>query len=202
MALKYGPGILTAVVVAAALRAETDEKVGWHKSVSNIAVAGPTGISLPITWDLEDPDTDAGYLNSNDITTMILHDGARFWGNRNCSDDPRFAFEVATRTAQFLLDTIINGCFPFVDQPLTPFLAKDIIDSINAKLTEHVNAKRLLGASVWYDPAENTIENLSQGLMWIDYDYTPVPTLENLGLNQRITDRYLVNFDQLINNAA
>ena len=202
MALKYGPGILTAAVVAAALRAETDKKVGWHKSLSNIPVVGPTGISQPITWDLEDPDTDAGYLNSKDITTMILHDGARFWGNRNCSDDPRFAFEVATRTAQFLLDTIINGCFPFVDQPLTPFLAKDIIDSINAKLTEHVNAKRLLGASVWYDPAENTIENLSQGLMWIDYDFTPVPTLENLGLNQRITDRYLVNFDQLINNAA
>lgn len=202
MALKYGPGILTAAVVAAALRAETDKKVGWHKSLSNIPVVGPTGISQPITWDLEDPDTDAGYLNSKDITTMILHDGARFWGNRNCSDDPRFAFEVATRTAQFLLDTIINGCFPFVDQPLTPFLAKDIIDSINAKLTEHVNAKRLIGASVWYDPAQNTIEGLSQGEMWIDYDFTPVPTLENLGLNQRITDRYLVNFDQLINNAA
>lgn len=202
MALKYGPGILTAAVVAAALRAETDKKVGWHKSLSNIPVVGPTGISQPITWDLEDPDTDAGYLNSKDITTMILHDGARFWGNRNCSDDPRFAFEVATRTAQFLLDTIINGCFPFVDQPLTPFLAKDIIDSINAKLIEHVTAKRLIGASVWYDPAQNTIEGLSQGEMWIDYDFTPVPTLENLGLNQRITDRYLVNFDQLINNAA
>lgn len=202
MALKYGLGILTAAVVAAALRAETDKKVGWHKSLSNIAVAGPTGIVIPITWDLEDPDTDAGYLNSHDITTMILHNGARFWGNRNCSDDPRFAFEVATRSAQFLLDTIINGCFPFVDQPLTPFLAKDIIDSINAKLTEHVNAKRLIGASVWYDPAENSTEGLAQGVMWIDYDFTPVPTLENLGLNQRITDRYLVDFGQLINNAA
>lgn len=202
MILKYGPGIYTAAVAAAALRAETDKKTGFHKSLSNIAVAGPTGISMPITWDLEDPDTDAGYLNSNDITTMIIHDGPRFWGNRNCSDDPRFAFEVATRTAQFLLDTIINGCFPFIDQPLTPFLAKDIIDTINAKLTEHVNAKRLIGASVWYDEAENSIEGLSQGLMWIDYDFTPVPTLENLGLNQRITDRYLVDFGQSINNTA
>ncbi|MDV2469827.1 phage tail sheath subtilisin-like domain-containing protein [Acinetobacter chinensis] len=202
MTLIYGPGIFTAAVAAAALRAETDKKIGWHKSLSNIPVTGPTGISLPITWDLEDPDTDAGYLNSNDITTMILHDGPRFWGNRNCSDDPRFSFEVATRTAQFLLDTIINGCFPFIDQPLTPFLAKDIIDSINAKLTEHVGAKHLIGAAVWYDEAENSEEQLSQGLMWIDYDYTPVPTLENLGLNQRITDRYLVDFGQLINNAA
>ncbi|GCI47222.1 phage tail protein [Escherichia coli] len=28
----------------------------------------------------------------------------------------------------------------------------------------------------------------------IDYDYTPVPPLENLMLRQRITDQYLVNF--------
>ncbi|MXC54299.1 phage tail protein, partial [Escherichia coli] len=27
-----------------------------------------------------------------------------------------------------------------------------------------------------------------------DYDYTPVPPLENLMLRQRITDQYLVNF--------
>lgn len=202
MELLYGSGILSAVVSAAALRAETDKKVGWHKSLSNIVVSGPTGISQPITWDLEDPDTDAGYLNSHDITTMIQHLGFRFWGNRNCSDDPRFAFEVSTRTAHFLLDTIIEGCFPFVDQPLTPFLAKDIIDSINFELQEHVTARHLLGGSVWFDPNENSTEGLQQGQMWVDYDYTPVPPLENLGLNQRITGRYLVDFAQLINGAA
>lgn len=201
MTLLYGPGILSAVVAAAALRAETDKKVGWHKSLSNIPVTGPTGISRPITWDLEDPDTDAGYLNSQEITTIIQHQGFRFWGNRTCSADSNFAFEVSTRTAQFLLDTIINGCFPFVDQPLTPFLAKDIIDSIDAELQEHVGAKRLLGASVWYDANENSTTQLQLGQMWVDYDYTPVPPLENLGLNQRITGRYLVDFAQMINGA-
>ena len=201
MTLEYGPGILSAVVAAAALRAETDKKVGWHKSLSNIPVTGPTGISRPITWDLEDPDTDAGYLNSQEITTLIQHQGLRFWGNRTCSSDANFAFEVSTRTAQFLLDTIINGCFTFVDEPLTPFLAKDIIDSINAELQDHVGAKRLLGASVWYDANENSTTQLQQGQMWVDYDYTPVPPLENLGLNQRITGRYLVDFAQMINGA-
>ena len=34
------------------------------------------------------------------------------------------------------------------------------------------------------------------------YDYTPVPTLENLFLNQRITDRYLVDFSKLIAQSA
>jgi phage tail sheath protein FI len=55
-----------------------------------------------------------------------------------------------------------------------------------------------LGGSVWYDPAENSIQGLQQGQLWVDYDYTPVPTLENLGLNQRITDRYLVDFSKLL----
>lgn len=198
----YGAGILSAVVVAAAERARIDEQIGWHKSLSNVAVTGPTGISQPLTWDLEDPDTDVGYLNANDITTLIQHNGFRYWGNRNCSDDPRFAFEVYTRTAQFLLDTIIDGVFPFIDQPLTQFLAKDIIDTINAKLREIVTAGRMIGASVWYDTEGNNAQTLSQGLMWIAYDYTPVPPLENLGLKQRITDRYLINFAQMIAGAS
>lgn len=198
----YSAGILNAVVAAAALRAQTDKTIGFHKSISNIAITGPTGISQAITWDLEDPDTDAGYLNQNDITTLICHKGYRFWGNRTCSADSAYAFEVYTRTAHFILDTIINGCFPFVDQPLTPFLAKDIIDSIQHELTKVVNAKKLLGAKVWYDPNENSTEQLQQGQFWVDYDYTPVPPLEQLGLNQRITSRYLVDFGQLIKGTS
>lgn len=196
------PQILNAVVVAGALRAHIDRTIGWHKSLSNVSVTGPIGISEPLTWDLEDSNTDVGYLNRNQVTSLIRHKGFRYWGNRTCSDDERFAFEVYTRTAQFLLDTIIEGVFPFIDQPLTPFLAKDIIDTIQHKLNEHVNAKHLLGASVWYDPNENSTEGLQQGQFWIDYDYTPVPPLEQLGLNQTITDRYLVDFGKLIQGTA
>lgn len=198
----YGFGIVFSVAAAAALRAQLDEQVGFQKSTSNVIVNGVTGISQPVTWDLEDPDTDAGYLNSHQVTTLIQNQGLRFWGNRNCSEDPRFSFEVATRTAQIVLETIVQGCAIFADQPLIPQLAKDIIDSIQAKLDEFTAAGQLIGASVWYDPAENSTEALSQGQFWVDYDYTPVPTLENLGLNQRITDRYLVDFAKLIAQAT
>lgn len=198
----YGFGLVFSVAVAAALRAQLDEQVGFQKSISNVIVNGVTGISQPVTWDLEDPDTDAGYLNSHQVTTLIQNQGLRFWGNRNCSEDPRFSFEVATRTAQIVLETIVQGCAIFADQPLIPQLAKDIIDSIQAKLDEFTAAGQLIGASVWYDPAENSTEALSQGQFWVDYDYTPVPTLENLGLNQRITDRYLVDFAKLIAQAT
>lgn len=192
------------IATALAMRALIDDTypASFTKSISNVPVPGADGIVHPRTWDLEDPNTDVGFLNSHEVTSVIQHEGFRFWGNRTCSDDPRFAFETVTRTAQFLLDTIINGCFPFIDKPLTVIVARDIIDSINAKLRELVYKGWLIGAKCWYSADMNNNQDLSQGLLYIDYDYTPVPTLENLNLNQRITDRYLVDFSKLISATA
>ena len=192
------------IATALALRAKIDDTypASFTKSISNVPVPGVAGIVQPRTWDLEDPNTEVGYLNANEVTSIIQHQGFRFWGNRTCSTDPRFAFETGVLTAQWLLDTIIEGCFPFVDQPLTPVLVRDIIDSINAKLRATVSQGWLLGASCWYNDSLNNEQDLSQGLLYVDYDYTPVPTLENLRLNQRITDRYLVDFGKLIAQGA
>ena len=192
------------IATALAMRALIDDTypASFTKSISNIPVPGVAGIKEPRTWDLEDPNTEVGYLNANEVTSVIQHQGFRFWGNRTCSSDPRFAFETGVLTAPWLLDTIIEGCFPFVDQPLTPVLVLDIIDSINAKLRATVSQGWLLGATCWYNDDLNNAQDLSQGMLWVDYDYTPVPTLENLKLNQRITDRYLVDFGKLIAQAA
>lgn len=192
------------IATALAMRVLIDESnpASFTKSISNVPVPGVVGITNPRTWDLEDPNTEVGYLNANDVTSVVQHQGFRFWGNRTCSSDPRFAFETGVLTAQWLLDTIIEGCFPFVDQPLTPVLVRDIIDSINAKLRATVSQGWLLGARCWYNDDLNNAQDLSQGMLWVDYDYTPVPTLENLKLNQRITDSYLVDFGKLIAQAA
>lgn len=198
------PNATPIIATALAMRALIDDTypASFTKSISNIPVPGVAGIKEPRTWDLEDPNTEVGYLNANEVTSVIQHQGFRFWGNRTCSSDPRFAFETGVLTAQWLLDTIIEGCFPFVDQPLTPVLVRDIIDSINAKLRATVSQGWLLGATCWYNDDLNNAQDLSQGMLWVDYDYTPVPTLENLKLNQRITDRYLVDFGKLIAQAA
>lgn len=179
---------------ALGLRAKIDNEIGWHKTISNVAVNGVTGISADVYWQLQDPNTDAGYLNSHDITTIVNRDGYRFWGSRTCSDDPLFAFENYTRTAQILADTMAEGHMWAVDKPLTPSLAKDIIEGINAKLRELILGGYLLGGECWLDPEINTPEVIKSGRFYIDYDYTPVPPLEDLMFRQRITDRYLVDF--------
>jgi len=189
-----------AVARAMGMRAKIDQQVGWHKTLSNVAVNGVTGINKDVHWDLQDPNTDAGLLNANEVTTLIQRDGFRFWGSRTCSADPLFQFENYTRTAQILADTIAEAHLWAVDKPMHPSLAKDILEGINAKFRELKALGLLIDANAWFDDQANTKDTLKAGKLYIDYDYTPVPPLENLLLRQRITDRYLVDFAARVNS--
>ncbi|CAH0165591.1 Putative prophage major tail sheath protein [Erwinia aphidicola] len=185
---------------ALGLRAKIDNDSGWHKTLSNVGVNGVTGVSASVFWDLQQVGTDADLLNEASVTTLIRKDGFRFWGNRTCSDDPLFAFENFTRSAQVIADTMADAHMWANDKPLTPTLVRDIIAGINAKFRELINAGYLLGANCWYDESANSQESLKAGKLYIDYDYTPVPPLEDLTLRQRITDSYLANFAASVNS--
>lgn len=184
---------------ALGLRAYIDEAVGWHKTLSNVPVEGVQGISRDVFFDLQDPNTDAGYLNAADVTTLIRRDGFRFWGSRTCSSDPLFAFESYTRTAQVLADTMAEAHFWAVDKPMHPTLMRDVLEGIKAKGRELVSLGYLLGFDAWIDESINTADVIKAGKFYVDYDYTPVPPLENLMLRQRITDRHLVEFAASVN---
>ncbi|PHM23263.1 tail sheath protein [Xenorhabdus budapestensis] len=185
---------------AVGLRAKIDEESGWHKTLSNVGVNGVTGLSADVFWDLQDVTTDANLLNQNDVTTLIRKDGFRFWGSRTCSDDKLFQFESYTRTAQILADTMAEAHMWAIDKPLTPSLVRDIIEGINAKLRELKANGYLIDGQCWYDATINDKDTLKAGKLYIDYDYTPVPPLENLLLRQRITDQYLMNFANSVNS--
>nr|WP_286946245.1 phage tail sheath protein [Pseudomonas sp. UBA6718] len=188
-----------AVARALGLRAKLDEQVGWHKTLSNVPVNGVSGLSKDIYFDLQNPATDAGLLNADEVTTLIRREGFRFWGSRTCSADPLFAFENYTRSAQVLADTMAEAHFWAVDKPMHPSLVRDIVEGINAKFRELTRLGYLIGGECWYDEALNDKDTLKAGKLYIDYDYTPVPPLENLMLQQRITDRFLVDFAARVN---
>jgi phage tail sheath protein FI len=189
-----------AVARALGLRAKIDQQVGWHKTLSNVPVNGVTGISADVFWDLQNPATDANYLNGNEVTTLINEGGFRFWGSRTCSEDPLFAFENYTRTAQVLADTMAEAHLWAVDKPMHPSLVRDIVEGINAKFRELKAQGYLIDGQCWYPDDINSKDTLKAGKLYLDYDYTPVPPLEDLTLRQRITDRYLVDFASRLNS--
>ncbi len=120
--------------------------------------------------------------------------------NRTCSDDPLFIFENYTRTAQVLADTMAEAHMWAVDKPITATLIRDIVDGINAKFRELKTNGYIVDATCWFSEESNDAETLKAGKLYIDYDYTPVPPLENLTLRQRITDKYLANLVTSVNS--
>ncbi|WP_312488135.1 phage tail sheath subtilisin-like domain-containing protein [Sphingomonas sp.] len=190
-----------AIATALGRRAMIDEEIGWHKSLSNVPIAGVTGLTADVHFDIRDMSTDAGLLNEGQVTTIVRMNGYRFWGNRTTSDEPLFAFETAVRTSQAIQDAIAETLAAFVDKPMTDGLIRDIEETVNAKLAQWVSEGRLIGGRCWFDSAANPAAQLAAGKLVIDYDYTPVAPLEGLQLNQRITDKYYSGFGDLINAA-
>lgn len=178
-----------AVAYALGLRAKIDNEQGWHKSLSNVAVSNVLGITKDVFWALQAEDSDANELNANEVTTLIKRDGFRFWGNRT-TDKDEYIFEVYTRTAQILADTIAEAQFTTVDSPLTPANVKDVVSGINAKLQGLVTAGRLIGAACWFDIVDNPTTGIRQGKVVVRYNYSPVPPLEDLTMIQTFTDQY------------
>ncbi|HEX2794694.1 MAG TPA: phage tail sheath subtilisin-like domain-containing protein [Croceicoccus sp.] len=193
-----GDFIGDAVARAVGLRALIDATQGWNKTLSNVPVAGVTGLSKDIYFDLQDDQTDAGALNTAQVTTLVRTNGFRFWGNRTCSDEPLFAFESAVRTSQVLQESIASGLLWAIDKPLTVGLVRDILETINADFRAKAAAGQIVGGSAWFDQALNTPVNLSNGKLVIDYDFTPTAPMEGLELNQRITAKYYADFANLL----
>lgn len=181
--------VFPAPAYACGLRALIDNNQGWHKSLSNVPVKNVLGISRDVFWALQAEDSDANELNNKEITTLIKRNGFRFWGNRT-TDTKDYIFEVYTRTAQILADSVVEAQFEAIDEPLTPANAKDIISGIGGKLSSLVTQGRLLGASCWFDIVDNPTPDLRQGKVRIRYKYTPVPPMEDLTLYQTFTDEY------------
>lgn len=183
-----------AVVRAAAMRAYQDKEYGWHTSISNKGLNGVTGVTKPLSFDINDSATDVNYLNEQGITACINYNGYKFWGLRTCSADKLFIYENYTRTAQVLKDTIAQSFDWAVDKEISVNLVKEVVEAINAKWREYVAKGYLIGGKAFINAELNTAATLKDAKLLVSYDYCPVPPLEQLGFNQYISDEYLVEF--------
>lgn len=170
-----------AIARALGLRAMIDEQQGWHKTLSNVTIGGVTRLTKDVHFDLQDESTAAGLLNAAQVTTLIRNEGFRFWGNRTCASEqrPEFSFESAVRTSHALQDMILSAVAPFMDQPMTVGLIKDLLETVNAQLRQLAVEGRIIGALAYYDPSKNSPAQLAAGRPTISLKYTPAAPLEN-----------------------
>ncbi len=164
----------------AGLMARTDHDAGFWHSPSNKVVNGITGIARPITFAINDPATEVGYLNENDITTIVRDDGFRLWGNRSTSDDPLWAFMSVRRTADLVYDSVEQATKWAIDKPFSAQLLIDIAGQVNAYLRYLKTIGAILGGVAWLDPALNTPDQLKDGKSFISFDLEPPAPNEHM----------------------
>ncbi|MDG4948727.1 phage tail sheath subtilisin-like domain-containing protein [Actinobacillus equuli subsp. haemolyticus] len=177
---------------ACAVQAWIDKNIGWHKNISNVEVNGVTGVTKPVSFDINEPSTDANFLNEKNITVCLNFNGFRYWGSRTLSSDTAFSFQQATRTAQIIKETMAAAHSWLVDQPITVTNVKFAINSLNNKFAEWKRNGYILDGKAWVNK-EITADTLKSGELIIDYDYHWVPSGESLRFNQHVNDSYVMD---------
>lgn len=168
-----------------------DQMRGWHTSPSNQLVPGIVGISRDIDFVMGDPTSRANILNSQDIATTIQEDGYRLWGNRTCSDDPKWAFLAHVRTADIINDSLLQAHRWAVDRNISRTYVEDVLGGVQAFINRQIAESRIAGGRVWANPELNTPEDMMAGRVVFDFDFSPYGVAERITFRSRMTDGYL-----------
>jgi len=165
---------------AAGIQAMMDRDRGFWWAFSNQEIKGIGGISRPVDFAIDDPNSEANFLNENEVTTIIRSDGYRFWGLRTCTNDPLWAFWPVRRTADMIYDSIVEAFRWALDRPFSKQLIKELVESVNDYMATLKANGAIIGGRAWIDGNLNTKDQLVQGILRIEFDFEPPAPLEHL----------------------
>ena len=175
----------------AGLIVKSDNERGFWWSPSNLVINGIVGISKPIDFVLGDVNSKANYLNENNIATIIQESGFRLWGNRTLSADPKWAFLQARRTADMINDSLLKAHLWAVDRNITKTYIEDVLEGVNNYLRHLKSIGAIIGGNAFADPELNTPDQIAQGKVSFDFDFTPPYPAEHITFRSKMTDDYL-----------
>ena len=173
------------------LIAKSDNDRGFWWSPSNQNINGIQGTARPIDFTLGDANARANLLNEKNVTTIVREDGYRLWGNRTLSSDQKWAFLCVVRTNDIIADSILTNHLWAVDRGITKNYVRDVTEGVNAYLRHLVSIGAILGGTCWIDPELNTPDQITQGKIYFDYDFTAVYPAEHITMRSHLVDDYI-----------
>lgn len=177
----------------AGIISKSDNERGFWWSPSNREMYGILGTARKIDFALGDVNSRANYLNENEVATIIQKDGYRLWGNRTCSSDPKWAFLSVVRTADMIHESLLRAHLWAVDRNITKTYIEDVVEGVNAYLRHLTTVEAILGGKCWADPVLNTPDQISQGIVYFDFDFTPPYPAEHIVFRSHLVADYIKN---------
>ena len=166
------------------------EKGFWHSN-SNKEIYGINGLTRAITFSSDSETSTANYLNSKHVTTTILQDGYRTWGNRTCSSEPRWTFKTAVITNDKIAESLVKSFLWATDRNITRAFGESIVGNVNRFLDNLTTKGAIAGGKCWIDPERNTADQISQGKFYLNYDFSPHGPAEQIIIESEMVDGYL-----------
>ena len=177
--------------IVAGLIAKSDNERGFWYSPSNQEISGISGTERPIDFAMGDPASRANLLNENRVATIIRQSGFRLWGNYTLSSDPRWQFLCVLRTADAINDAILRAHLWAVDQGITKAYETEVSENVRAYLRDLVKIGAIIGGDCWPCKELNTPEQIAQGNVYFDFDFTPVYPAQRVTFRSRMHNGYL-----------
>lgn len=175
----------------AGLIAKSDNDRGFWWSPSNQNINGIIGTVRPVDFALGDANARANLLNEAGIATIIRQDGYRLWGNRTLASDPKWMFLSVRRTADIINDSLLRAHLWAVDRNITKTYMQDVVEGVNAYLRHLVSIGAIIGGKCWADPELNTPDQIAQGKVYFDFDFTPPFPAEHITFRSQMVNDYL-----------
>lgn len=177
----------------AGLICKSDNERGFWWSPSNQNINGIIGTERGIDFAMGDVSARANLLNEGKVATIIRQDGYRLWGNRTLSADPKWVFLSVVRTADIIHDSLLRAHLWAVDRNITKTYVRDVTDGVNAYLRNLTTIGAILGGTCWADPDLNTPDQIAQGKVYFDFDFTPPYPAEHITFRSHLVDDYIKN---------
>lgn len=175
----------------AGIIAKSDNERGFWWSPSNRTMLGISGTSRAVDFALGDKLARANLLNENQVATIIHQNGYRLWGNRSCSSDPKFAFLSVRRTADLINDSLLRAHLYAVDRNITKTYIEDVTESVNNYLRSLKSLGAIIDGKCFADPELNTPDQIAQGKIFFDFDFTPPYPAEHITFRSSLVNDYL-----------
>jgi phage tail sheath protein FI len=175
----------------AGIIAKSDNERGFWWSPSNRPMLGISGTSRAIDFALGDKLARANLLNENEVATVIHQSGYRLWGNRSCSSDAKWAFISVRRTADLINDSLLRAHLWAVDRNITKTYIEDVTEGVNNYLRHLKNIGAIINGQCWADPELNTPDQIVQGKVYFDFDFTPPYPAEHITFRSSLVNDYL-----------
>lgn len=175
----------------AGLIAKSDNERGFWWSPSNQNINGIVGTGRAVDFALGDVAARANLLNENGIATIIRSDGFRLWGNRSLTNDTKWMFLSVRRTADIINDSLLRAHMWAVDRNITRTYIQDVTESVNAYLRYLTSIGAILGGKCWADPDLNTPDQIAQGKVYFDFDFTPPFPAEHITFRSHLVNDYI-----------